>query len=97
MEFCNELAQGDRNFILILDSEGSRWLVAFLLWVVDVPIHLVSKISDIDLVDAARQRIEERLVRERVAEKWQVNNAIVWTGRDLDVLRSIYQISPQAL
>jgi hypothetical protein len=95
-KFRDELAQGDRNSILILDSEGSGWLVALLLWVVDVPIHLVSKITDIYSVDAAKRQIEERLVRERVDEQWHVDNAIVWTGRNLDVLRGVYQIPPQA-
>jgi hypothetical protein len=57
---------------------------------------LVSKITDIDSVDAATRQIIERLVRKRVAEKWHIDNAIVWTGRDLDVLRGIHQIPPQA-
>jgi hypothetical protein len=96
MKLRNELAQGDPNSILIFDSEGSGWLVALLLWVVDVPIHLVSKISDVDLVDAAKRRIEERLVREKVAEQWHVDDAIVGTGRELNVLHGIYQIPPQA-
>jgi hypothetical protein len=66
MKFRDELAQVDRKSILIIDFEDSGWLVALLLWVVDVPIHLVSKISDIDLFDAAKRRVKERLVRERV-------------------------------
>jgi hypothetical protein len=70
IKFRNEAVQSNRESILIADSEGSGWLVALLLWVVDVPIHLVSKITDIDLVNESKRRIENSLVRGRVAQKW---------------------------
>jgi hypothetical protein len=60
------------------------------------PIHLVFKISNVNLVDAVKRRIEEKLVRERVADQWHVDDAIVGTGRDLDVLGGIDKIPPKA-
>jgi hypothetical protein len=53
VELCNELSQGNSAAILVLDLKGGWWLVPLLHRIVDVPIFLVRKITDIDLFDAA--------------------------------------------